>query len=173
MKPRLTAAALATFACLATPLAAQPFDAKGDAGGWNIFFNQKTGGCFIERETDQGYVMQIGTEAGMLGEGPSDSYGFFALYVPGEAPEVDSDTPIAVIYIGSNTYIGNAHRVVREGYFGGYFIGSGDTDIATDLRKEKSMRILTANGTTVTVNLNQSNIRRALRAARRCQNQNS
>ncbi len=61
-----------TAALLATGGAAFAQDARferyGDAGGWTIFADTESGGCFIEKAVGD-YVVQMGSEATIIGDG--------------------------------------------------------------------------------------------------------
>ena len=87
-----TSVALTCFA--ATAALAQPYTAMGSQSGWNIFKNEATGGCFMERETSEGIVLQIGSVLTMTGAGDASDYGYLGIYVPGEAPPVSSENPV-------------------------------------------------------------------------------
>lgn len=166
-----TTAASAFAACVAlsaTLATAQPYDFKSTVGPWNVFVNEATQGCFMEHESDQGIVMQIGTEAAMLGTGPNDSFGFVAIYVPGERPVDVNPEEVVVIKIGPNTYAGVASTVDRDGYHGGVVI-SRDQTLEFDLKERLSMDIVTSSGATVAVNLAALKIEPALDAVVACQ----
>jgi len=173
IRPRLTK--FAAHAAFATGIAlfgltasAQPFQFKAKEGGWNIFVNEATQGCFMEHESPQGIVMQIGTEAAMIGSGTHDAFGFLAIYVPGERPVDVNPTEVVVVNIGQNTYLGTAATIQRDGYYGGVII-SNDPTLEFDLRERLKMEILSSGGTTVLVNLAALKINDALGAVRSCQ----
>ena len=160
-----TAAALVAMTGAAT---AQPFDAKGSAGGWNVFFNQATGGCFIERQTGQDIVMQIGTEAALVEANPDDPMGFLSIWIPGEAPENANPDELVIVEIGPNKYIGIAAQGAREGFHGATVLAAG-SELGFDLRNRRSMTIFSTSGAEVQVQLNASNIDAALDALVACQ----
>lgn len=158
----------ASIALMGTVASAQPFQFKSSQSGWNIFVNEATQGCFMERESAQGIVMQVGTEAAMVGTGLDDTFGFLAIYVPGERPVDVNPTEVVVINIGQNTYFGTAATVTRDGYYGGVVI-SKDPTLEYDLRERLKMEILSSSGTQVIVNLAALKIGEALGAVRDCQ----
>ena len=158
----------AVVALSGTAALAQPFEFKESTGGWNIFVNQATQGCFMERETEQGIVWQIGTEAGMLGAGNDDNFGFMAIYVPGERPADVNPQEVVVVTIGPNTYIGTAATIEREGYYGGMVVSS-DATLEFDLRNRLTMEILSSSGARVEVQLARTDIDAALDAVVACQ----
>ena len=122
----------------------------------------------MEHESDQGIVMQIGTEAAMLGTGPDDSFGFVAIYVPGERPVDVNPEEVVIINIGPNTYAGVASTVDRDGYHGGVVI-SRDKTLEFDLKERLSMDIVSSSGAIVVVNLAALKIEPALDAVVACQ----
>lgn len=165
----LVLAATAAGATLCATLAqAQPFEFKSTTGGWNIFVNEATQGCFMERETEQGIVWQIGTEAGMLGVGGTDNFGFMAFYVPGERPVDVNDQEVVIVTIGPNTYFGTTATIERDGYYGGVVVSKDET-LEFDLRNRLTMEILVSSGARVEVQLAQSDIDAAMQATRACQ----
>lgn len=123
----------------------------------------------MERVTDEDVVMQIGTQPSLLGEGDGERFGFLGPYVPGEASEVASDNPLVLVEIGPNTCIGVAHRVEREGYWGGHIVSSDANDLSFDLQNRKMMKIVTANGGVISVDFLRSDIRAGLARVRECQ----
>ncbi|MEP1352556.1 MAG: hypothetical protein ABJX32_18695 [Tateyamaria sp.] len=163
---------LSVFAAIVTAsttlVTAQPYDFKSTEGTWNIFVNEATQGCFMEHQSDKGIVMQIGTEAAMLGTGPNDSFGFVAIYVPGERPVDVNPEEVVVVKIGPNTYAGVASTVDRDGYHGGVIV-SRDQTLEFDLKERRSMEIISSSGTTVTVNLAALKIEPGLDAVIACQ----
>lgn len=154
---------------LLSPAVAQPIEPVDSAGGWEIFRNEANGGCFMERVTEQDIVLQIGSVRAILGEGPADAFGYLGIFVPGEAPEVISDTPIVLVGIGPNTYIGQAALVEREGYHGGVVVAEADSKLAWDLQNRKGMSITTSNGGLVEVDLLRSDIKAGVEAVKKCQ----
>lgn len=156
------------IALIGTVASAQPFQFKETKGSWNIFVNEATQGCFMEHESPQGIVMQIGTEAAMVGSGTHDTFGFLSIYVPGERPVDVNPTEVVVVNIGQNTYLGTAATIERDGYYGGVII-SNDPTLEYDLRERLKMEILSSSGTAVLVNLAALKIGDALGAVRSCQ----
>ena len=167
-KAKVLSVLAASIAVPATLVTAQPYDFKSTEGSWNVFVNEATQGCFMEHESDQGIVMQIGTEAAMVGTGPNDSFGFVAIYIPGERPADVNPEETVVVNIGPNTYAGVASTVERDGYYGGVIV-SRDQTLEYDLRERLSMEIASSSGTTVTVNLAALKIGPGLDAVVACQ----
>ncbi|MGI9395475.1 MAG: hypothetical protein ACR2OY_12570 [Boseongicola sp.] len=163
------AAAAAALLLSTTAGIGQPFEEKGNSGGWTIFANKKTNGCFMERVTEQGIVLQIGSVLAMTQQGGAEDYGYFGMYIPGEAPEVTNDQPLVLVRLGQNTYLGQAQRDVREGYWGGYVVSDGENDLSFDLQNRKKMQIITQNGGLAEIDLTQSNISRGVDEVKKCQ----
>ncbi len=147
---------------------AQTIQPRGSAGGWNVFLNEKTMGCFIQRETAQGIFLQIGTEAALMEMSPDDPIGFLSIWLPGPAPENANPAELVVVRIGPNTYIGAAARGQREGFHGGTIVATGST-LGFDLRNRRNMTIFSTSGAEIEVRLNASNISEALDALGACQ----
>ena len=166
MKKILTVAVMALG--LAGPASAQDIMQKGSAGGWNVFLNSATNGCFIQRETDQGIFMQIGTEAKMVEMTPDDPIGFLSLWIPGEAPANANPSELVIVEIGPNTYLGAAASGTREGFHGATVLAQG-SELGFDLRNRRDMKITSTSGTVVEVRLNASDISTALDALADCQ----
>lgn len=167
MSTKLIAGAVALSA-LASVAGAQPFEAKGTAGGWNVFLNEATGGCFIERQTEQDIVMQIGTEAALVEANPEDPMGFMSIWMPGDAPENANPDELVVVEIGPNKYIGVAATGAREGFHGATVLAAG-SELGFDLRNRRSMTIFSTSGREIQVQLNASNLDQALDALVSCQ----
>jgi hypothetical protein len=167
-----TIAAGATAAtCLAATLAtAQPFEGKGEVGGWNVFFNGATGGCFMEQAQGP-LVVQLGTEAAMLGEGEGASFGFLAVYTTNEAAEIeDGEIWPIVMEIDGDLFGGEAMGVVREDVRGGYVV-SRDIGFGDDLANGQTLNIVTPAGAVVEIDL--TGTKAAMQAVRDCQSEMS
>ena len=132
---------------------AQSITPRGSAGGWGVFLNETTSGCFIQRETAQGIFLQIGTEAALVELTPDDPIGFMSIWIPG---------------LGPNTYFGSAATGTREGYHGATVIAQG-SELGFDLRNRRNMTVISSSGARVDVRLNASNISEALDALIECQ----
>lgn len=156
----------ALFCLSAGVVTAQPFQPKGNVEGWNVFFNEATGGCFMEASQDP-LVVQLGTEAAMLGEGEGESFGFLAVYTTNADAVIEQGEiwPI-VIEIDGNLFAGEAQGVVREDVRGG-FVVSSDPSFAEDLASGSTMNIVTPAGTVVEVSL--AGTMSAMEAVRACQ----
>lgn len=164
-------AAAAALLLSATAGISQPFEAKGSSGGWDIFANQRTNGCFMERQTEEGIILQIGSVLAMTEQGGAEDYGYFGIYFPGEAPEVTNDQPLVLVRIGPNTYLGQAQRDVREDYWGGFIVSDGQNDLAFDLQNRKKMEIVTQNGGMAEIDLTRSDISRGVEEVKKCQSE--
>ena len=166
MKKILTAVVCTLgFASAAT---AQDVVQRGSAGGWNVFLNEATQGCFIQRETAQGIVMQIGTEAALLELRPDDPIGFLSIWIPGEAPADANPAELILVEIGQNKYIGAAASGTREGYFGATVLAQS-SQLGFDIRNRRAMKITSTSGRIIEIQLNASNISEALDALGDCQ----
>ncbi|NDR55834.1 hypothetical protein FPS10_05255, partial [Pseudoruegeria sp. M32A2M] len=108
---------------VAMPALAQPFESKGVVGDWGVFFNAATGGCFVERQTEDGVVMQMGTQADMLGV-EEQNYGFLAVYVPIPTDIQPDEKRHVQFQLGETVYGGDAVGAERDGYFGGYAVAN-------------------------------------------------
>ena len=115
--------AAAALALCGTAALAQPFESKGSTQGWNVFYNGTTGGCFMERAVGD-HVVQIGTEAAMLGDGEGETFGFLAVYTKEEVALHDGDMVPIFIDIDGERFGGDAVGVERDGYHGGYVISN-------------------------------------------------
>ena len=105
--PRSLSALVTGALLIPGALVAQPFQAQQPAGNWSIFFNEATGGCFMERQFDDGVVMQVGTEAAMLGTGSDLPFGFLALYAP-ELMDVGGEGGTVSFSFGEDMFQGEA-----------------------------------------------------------------
>lgn len=164
-KTTALALALVTTASVAT---SQPFEPRGSAGGWNVFLNTRTEGCFIERETPQGVVLQIGTERALVEASPDDPIGFLSLWMPGDAPPSANPNELLVVQIGQNQYIGVAASGTRDGFHGATVLAS-NSELGFDLRNRRTMEIRSSSGREIQIRLNASNIADALDAMMVCQ----
>ena len=147
---------------------AQSITSRGSAGGWGVFLNETTSGCFIQRETAQGIFLQIGTEAALVELTPDDPIGFMSIWIPGPAPANANPAELVVMEIGPNTYFGSAATGTREGYHGATVIAQG-SELGFDLRNRRNMTVISSSGARVDVRLNASNISEALDALIECQ----
>ena len=159
-----------SIAIAASSAGAQQIESKGKAGGWGVFLNGATNGCFIQRETKEGIFMQIGTEAALVEEDPDDPIGFLSLWLPGEAPENANPLELVKVDIGQNTYIGASASGTRQGYYGATVVAKGST-LGFDLRNRRSMSVTSTSGAKVDIQLNASNISDALDALVACQSE--
>ena len=159
-------------ACLATLVTgaatAQSIEPRGQAGGWRVFLNEATMGCFIQRETAQGIFLQIGTEKQLVDMSPDDPIGFLSVWLPGPAPANANPEELIVMDIGPNTYVGSAIAGERQDFHGATVFAQGST-LGFDLRNRRSMSILSTSGARVEIQLNASNISEALDALIECQ----
>jgi hypothetical protein len=169
MKRTFSPAAFA-LAVAAGAVHAQQIEPRGSAGGWDVFLNEATMGCFIQRETAEGIFLQIGTEAALVEMNPDDPIGFMSIWIPGSAPEGANPNELVVMEIGPNTYIGAAASGAREGYHGATVVAQG-SELGFDLRNRRSMTILSTSGARVEVQLNESDISEALDALVACQSE--
>ena len=168
MSKFILAAAAVAATTFAASVGAQPFTAKGSAGGWNVFLNEATNGCFIERQTAQDIVMQMGTEAALVEADPDDPLGFMSIWIPGDAPADANPEELVIVEIGPNKYVGVAAQGTREGFHGATVLASG-SELGFDLRNRRSMKIFSTSGSEVDIQLNASNIGDALDALVACQ----
>ncbi len=159
----------ALAALMAGPLAAQPFESKGEVEGWQIFFNEATGGCFMEQRQEQ-TVVHFGTEAAMLGEGEDLPFGFVALYVEGETETAPGDEIELVIDVDGQMFSGTGVGAVSGEFSGGYLVAN-NPGFAAALREGKVMNIAVASGNSVAVDL--TGTMTAMEAARACQTEMS
>ena len=151
--------AFAALCLAAAPsLHAQPFEPKGAAGGWSVFYNAATGGCFIEKAQGP-LVVQLGTEAGMLGLGADaageggENFGFIAVYTDNPEAEIEHGAiwPV-VIEIDGDVFAGEAKGVVRGDVRGGYIVSS-DPTFAEDIARGDVMNVVTPAGAVVEIDL--------------------
>ena len=163
-------AAIASLS-LISPALAQTYELYKQEGGWNVFHNTTTNGCFMERVTDDGFVLQIGSLQSMVsGEGETVG-GFMAVYAPGDPPASAGGDPDLALRLGPNVYMAKAHSVQREDRWGGYFVSDGDADLASDLINRREMEIFTSNGSLVKIDINRTGFAmdEAVRATQVCQ----
>jgi hypothetical protein len=152
---------------LLTPaiLSAQPFRSFGTAGGWTIFHNEATRGCFMERETPNGIIMQVGTEAAMLGKGSDLPFGFLALYAPDRMGATGAGGEVR-FSLGGVTFRGDAVGVIREGYRGGYVVANNPW-FAEEVADQQTMVVHPETSDAVTIDL--TGTRAAMAEVRACQ----
>lgn len=144
---------------------AQPFMAKGSVEGWSVFYNEATGGCFMETQQEP-YVIQIGTEKAMLGEGDNEQFGFLAVY-SSEAVEIgDGEEREVKFDIDGNMFSGNAVGAVREGFAGGYVVAN-NPNFGADLAMKQTLTINPGMENAVEIGLGGTNA--AMEATRACQ----
>ena len=159
------AAALATAlaALCALPLAAQPFTPYGQFGGWRVFVNGATQGCFME-EMQDGLVIQMGTQGGA-------DFGFIAAYTEGEAGIAQGEEMTVLIEIDGEGFGGIARGVRREQADGTLLEGavtiSRSPAFAEALARGRTMRVVADGGNLVEIDL--SGTEAAIRAVRDCQ----
>lgn len=168
MLKKLGLTAAAALIASVTAASAQDFQNWGSNGGWQIWKSQSTGGCFMERETAEGIVMQIGSVKTMTGQGSDDNYGYLGLYLPGEQPASSGGDPLLVLETGPNRYIAKAHSQQRPGYWGGFIVSGTDTDLASDITNRKEMTGMTADGGGFKIDWTQSNVSQALKRLQTC-----
>lgn len=168
---KMTIAGTAALLLGATVGLAQTYELFDQNGAWNVFHNTETKGCFMERLTNEGIVIQIGSLQSMLdGEGTTVG-AFMGIYVPGEAPAGSGGNPNLVLKLGPNTYDAKAFTVSRDDYWGGYFVSEGDQDLAWDVQNRNTMEIHTSNGALVKIKLNRTGfaMNEAIKATQACQ----
>lgn len=171
-RPLVLAASAAGCLAAAPLLHAQPFEARGAAGGWSVFYNGATGGCFIEKAQGP-LVVQLGTEAGMLGLGADaagevgENFGFIAVYTDNPEAEIEHGAiwPV-VIEIDGDVFAGEAKGVVRGDVRGGYIVSS-DPTFAEDIARGDVMNVVTPAGMVVEIDL--TGTRAAIEALTACQ----
>ncbi len=161
MPRRLAAAALA--ASLAAPLAAQPFTPRGEAGGWRVFVNEATGGCFMEQRQGA-LVVQMGTQGGA-------DFGFVAAYAEGEVGIAQGEEMTVLIEIDGDGFGGIARGVRRERAEGPPLEGavtiSRSPAFAEALAEGRRMRVVADTGALVEIDL--AGTRAGIAAVRACQ----
>jgi hypothetical protein len=162
MPRRLAAAALAA-AALAAPLAAQPFTPRGEAGGWRVFFNDATGGCFMERVQGD-LVVQMGTQGGA-------DFGFIAAYTKGEVGIAQGEEMTVIIEIDGDGFGGVARGVRRDRADGvpieGAVTISRSPAFLEALAEGRRMRVVSDTGALVEIDL--AGTRAGIAAVRACQ----
>ncbi len=166
----LTLAATAALLLSGSAGLAQTYDLYHSNPSWNVFHNTATNGCFMERVTDNGFVLQIGSLQSMLaGEGTTVG-AYMGVYAPGERPEGTTDANLA-IKLGPHVYSAKSHSVERDGYWGGYFVSEGDQDLAFDVKNRKTMEILSSNNLLVKIDLTATafNLNQAIAETEECQ----
>jgi len=157
--------ALTASLLLAAPALSQPFEAMGEVGDWKVFFNEASGGCFVERQSEDGVVMQMGTEAAMLSE-DGNNYGFIAVYVPVPTEIQPGETRPVRFQLGDKTYGGDAVGAAREGYFGGYAVANSPNFI-DDVANMQTMTVNLDTDRALEIDL--TGTKAALEALRACQ----
>ena len=154
---------LAAFAAIA--VAAQPFEPKGSTEGWNIFFNEKTKGCFAEHQTPEGAVLQMGTQANMIGvEGTN--FGFLAIYVPAALDVAPGEARPVTFEFGDGLFGGTAIGVARDGYSGGYAVADSE-GFFEEIAAQQTMTVNP--GTERAFEVDLTGTRSAIEAVRACQ----
>ncbi|SDI45834.1 hypothetical protein [Aliiruegeria lutimaris] len=158
--------ALAVVACVAASGAiAQPFMGKGEVEGWNIFYNEATKGCFMETQQEP-YVVQIGTEMAMLGEGDTEKFGFLAVYTSGDVEIADGEQREVKFDIDGAMFSGMATGAAREGFAGGYVVAN-NPNFGNDLAMKQTLTINPGMENAVEIDL--TGTKMAMEATRECQ----
>jgi hypothetical protein len=161
--------ACAVSVLLVAPAVSQPYEAMGEVGDWKVFFNEESGGCFVERQTEDGVVMQMGTEAAMLSE-DGNNYGFIAVYVPVLTEIQPGETRPVRFQLGDTTYGGDAVGAARDGYFGGYAVANSRSFI-DDVANLQTMTVNPDTDRSLEIDL--TGTKAALEALRACQSEKS
>jgi len=156
------------LAALCSAASAQQIETRGAAGGWNVFFNPATQGCFIQRTTAQDIILQIGTEQAVVEMDPENPVGFMSIWLPGPQPAGVNPEELVTVQLGQNVYIGTASTATREGYHGARVLATG-SELGFDLRNRRSMVVNSTSGAEITVDLLQSDVNAALDALVDCQ----
>ncbi|KAA9008127.1 hypothetical protein [Histidinibacterium aquaticum] len=125
----------------------------------------------MQRVTEERMILEFGVVTEHDGGG--HNLGFIALFIPGEPPALEADEPFAVVQIGPNTYAGDPNLLERDGYYGGYILSDSEYRIALDITNNEEMTVQTANGTSVLVDLSQSDAYAGLLLAMECQEEKS
>lgn len=112
-------------------------------------------------------VVQLGTEAAMLGEGEGERFGFLAIYTRNEDAVIEQGEvwPV-IIEIDGVAFGGDAVGVVREEVRGGYVI-SNSSNFGDSIANGQTMRVMTPAGAEVDVDL--TGTKKAMEAVRACQ----
>ncbi|MEL6207693.1 MAG: hypothetical protein AAFR47_20610, partial [Pseudomonadota bacterium] len=122
-------------------------------------------GCFMEGQQGD-YVVQMGTEAAMLGQGDGDIFGFVAVYAPAEIALKDGEMLPIFVSIDGELFGGDVVGVEKQGFHGGYVI-SNSTEYADALSDGSVMTI--APDTPSATEISLSGTRAAIDAVRGCQ----
>lgn len=159
-------AAVAAIACFVTSGAiAQPFMAKDTVEGWGIFYNEATKGCFMETQQEP-YVIQIGTEMAMLGEGDNETFGFLAVYTSGDVEIADGEEREVKFDLDGAMFSGTATGAAREGFAGGYVVAN-NPNFGEDLAMKQTLTINPGMENAVEIDL--TGTKMAMEATRACQ----
>ena len=108
-----SAVAAATLFCASTAFA-QPFTSEGTVEGWNIFLNESTKNCLMEKVESNGFVVQIAR----TGEG--EEFGRLGVYSPNPTDIKDGETRELTFDLDGERFTGEATGSLHEGYQGGY-----------------------------------------------------
>lgn len=154
-----TFAFAAGAAIIATTAAAQDYMAKGEVEGWKIFLNEPNKACFAETTTEEGLIMQIGSDG-------SGEMAFVSLYTTADAPIHDGEKREVTIEVDGERFAGMAEGDVREGYTGGYFYANNPL-LGFDLAAAQTMVVNPDGPNTYNVDLTGSAA--AIDAVRACQ----
>lgn len=153
--------AAAAFVASVSVASAQQWQNWGTNGGWRIWKNQTTGGCFMERQTAEGIVLHLGSVKTMTGAGSDRDFGFLGLYIPGARPPATGGNPGIILTTGPNRYIAQTYTRTPPGFWGGYITSGRNTNLARDIATRAQMTGTTSGGESFIINWDQSNVSQA------------
>lgn len=163
--------ALAAAVTVATPLSAQPFNLWKEVNEWKIFVNEATDGCFMEYGTPDNYVFHIGTTDEMFGRDESERKYFLGFYAPINSGFAGIQTEEVKFTTGPDAFVGDAYSYQRENHHG-WWVEVDNDNLIDDLRSRGELRITSASGGAVAINLFELRIDEAFEEMKECQLQN-
>jgi hypothetical protein len=153
----------ATLTCASASLA-QPFTNEGSVEGWNIFLNESTKNCLMEKVESNGFVVQIAR----TGEG--EEFGRLGVYSPNPTDIKDGETRELTFDLDGERFTGEATGSLHEGYQGGYAFAN-NPNFGAALAQKQTLTIEPDSANPVVVDL--SGTMAAMDAVKDCQLRNN
>ena len=125
---------------------AQVFEKFGEEQGWSIFLNTETGGCFMERPSTDGFVVQAGvSEAGA-------GFGYLALYTEAALDVDPGATRPVLVDLDGEQFVGTAMENKVGIYSGGYVV-SDDPEFFKEFAQRQKMTIYPLDADAIEIDL--------------------
>jgi len=151
---------LVSLMCLAGPAWAQAPAQWGASGDWDIYIDPTVGnGCFMQRASEDGTVVQIGAE-------PDARGGFFAVLNAAWTDITADQEAVMTFDFGDAKFAGDAKGVIKDGLPGGYAFFD-NPKFVDEFGKRLTVTVSGEDGRAVEISLAGS--QKAIAAVRACQ----